>query len=261
MGRAALALLRRLALGAAMAALGGLGQGARAERLVLSVSQPDVLITSSFSGARLVLFGVIDDAAGGGYDIAVTMRGPLEDFITWRKSRVLGIWVNTESRTFLSVPIYLSVATNRPAGEMASTEVLRREQIGLSRNIFVQRIGPDYADVVPDDPFRLAFLRIRKEEGLYREDPFGVTFVTPTVFRAELPIPGRAPIGHYGVTVKLLRRGALLAVQQADIEVHKGGFEQRMASFAQNQSLLYGLSVAFGSLMIGFVANILFRKE
>lgn len=238
---------------------------ARADRLILSVSQQKVSISSSFSGAELVIFGVAETGEAGyvedAPDVVVTVRGPREDFTTWRKARVLGLWVNADSRTFLDVPAFLSVLSNRPTDDMASLGTLRREQIGLTRNIFVQRVGADFADVVPTDPFRAAFLRLQSAQGLYEENPRGVTFLAPRVFRAEIRIPGAAPIGHYQIEVKLLRNGQISATEQANFDVQKIGFEQRVAEFAFNDALLYGLAVALGSLIVGFIANILFRKE
>ncbi len=237
---------------------------ARAERLVLSVSQPEVLISSNFTGADLVLFGVVeeqDPAHRPDYDFAVTVRGPQQTFITWRKSRVLGIYVNTDSRTFVDSPAVLAVATNRPAEEIAPPDVLRREQIGLARNIFLQRIGPDYADVVPDDPFRLAFLRIKKAVGLYSDEQNGVHLLSPSVFRTTFRIPANAPVGSYEVAVKVFEQGHLLASAQSSVVVRKDGYAQKLANFSEQHGWLYGLSVAMGALFVGFGANLLFRKD
>lgn len=253
----------RLAAGmllAGMAALPGAGP-AGAERLVLSVSQPQVRITSSFTGADLVVFGVAEGADDRPVDVVVTVRGPAETFTTWRKSRVLGLWVNTDSRTFMEVPAFLAVLTSRPAEAMASPETLRLEQIGLSRNILLQRVGPDFADVVPSDPFRAAFVRIQGQQGLYREDPAGVTFLAPRVFRAEVSIPGIAPLGRYTVSAKVLQDGVLVASQLSAFDVQKTGFEQKIAELSQRDGLLYGLVVALGSLVVGFFGNLLFRRE
>lgn len=252
--------MRRLSL---LIALLLLPCGARAERLVLSVSQPDVLITSNFTGADLVLFGVVEGKAPGdhAYDFAVTARGPRETFITWRKSRVLGIYINSDSRTFVDCPAVLAVATNRRAEEIAPPEVLRREQIGITRNIFVQRVGTDFADVVPDDPFRLAFLRIKKADGLYAEEPTGVHLLSPSVFRASFRIPASAPVGAYDVTVKLFENGQLLATETTSVTVRKVGYGQQLATFAEQRGWLYGLCVAFGALCVGLGANFLFRRD
>lgn len=260
-----------LRLGLALAGLAWAAAGARAQeparepapdRLVISVSQPQVRITSTFTGAELVVFGVAETAApGDAPDVVVTVRGPKQSFVTWRKSRLFGLWVNTDSRTFIDVPAFLSVQSNRPPQEMAPPEVLRVEQIGLARNVLTQLVGTDYADVVATDPFRLAFLRTQEAEKLYQEDPRGVSFLAPRVFRANFAIPGRAPIGRYDVAVKLLRDGRVTAQALQHFEVNKSGFEQDVASFSQNDGTIYGIVVAIGSLVVGFLGNFLFRKE
>ena len=67
-----------------------------------------------------MLFGTIEPDAGktplrrGGYDLVVTVTGPRETLRTRRKERVLGIWVNVDSREFVGVPTYLAVLSNRP---------------------------------------------------------------------------------------------------------------------------------------------------
>lgn len=250
--------LAAMLLGLALAC--GAGR-AHAERLVLSPSQADVRISSNFAGVELVLFGAIEGATPGSYDVAVTVRGPHETAVTWRKSRLLGLWINTDSRTFIDTPSYLAVATSRPAAEMAPAELMRREQIGLSRNIFIQRVGPDFADVVADDPFRAAFLRIKESEGLYEEQPQGVSFLSPSAFRATFALPGRARTGRYEVVAKLLRDGVLVAEARTAFEIRKAGFEARMAGFAENEGFLYGLAVVFAALSVGFGANVVFRRD
>ena len=71
-----------LTLCLALLLVAGSGRVAGAQRLILSVSQPEVLITSNFAGADLVLFGVVEGTPGADkrYDFAVTVRGPEENF-------------------------------------------------------------------------------------------------------------------------------------------------------------------------------------
>src|SRR5258707_9433982 len=107
---------------ALLAALGALIVSvtpAAAERLVASLSNHRVMVTSNFTGEELVLFGGIEqDGASrprrSGYDIVVTVAGPRQTTITFRKERMLGIWVNADSRVFEDAPDYLAVLSNRP---------------------------------------------------------------------------------------------------------------------------------------------------
>jgi uncharacterized protein (TIGR02186 family) len=250
----------------ALLALAMSATAAAAERLVTSLSDYRVSIASNFTGADLVLFGTIErDAATvarrAGYDIAVTVAGPRQTVRTFRKDRVLGIWVNVESRTFVDAPTYLAVLTNRPVEEIAGPDVLRRMQVGLAQTLLPQLIGSDVADVVRDDPFRMAFLRLRQERGLYRERTNGVTFLTPTVFRAAIPLPADAPIGTYEVDVKLFADGVLIAREPSAFELYKVGFEQFMATGARDHGFIYGLSTAGLALLVGWLASVVFRRD
>jgi uncharacterized protein (TIGR02186 family) len=239
---------------------------ATAERLVTSLSKHRIQVTSNFVGADLVLFGAIEPDAGsrphrGGYDLVVTVTGPEEAFVTRRKARRLGIWVNVESRDFVRAPSFLAVLSNRPLDRIAGDDVRRRLQLGLDFISLPQQIGRDVADVVPEDAFRQAFIRINGEHRLYQASDNAVTFLTPNLFRAALPLPAAAPIGTYNVDIKLLVDGALIARSTSAFEVIKAGFEQFIAEAAHQYGVLYGLVTALMALLTGWLASVVFRRD
>jgi uncharacterized protein (TIGR02186 family) len=239
---------------------------ARAERLIVSVSNHRVTVTPNYSGGELVLFGSVEQddktpSNRGNYDLVVTVAGPRADMVTRRKERKFGIWINTDSRQFLQVPGYLALFSNRPFDQIASPEVQRRQQLGLNNVLLTQRVGPDYADVVPNDVFRSAFVRLRKQHGLYREETSAVTFLTPTLFRTGIPLPAEVPIGTYNVEIKLFADGAFLTKTDTAFEIVKVGFEQFVATTARQNGFVYGLVTAAMALMTGWMASIVFRKD
>jgi uncharacterized protein (TIGR02186 family) len=243
-----------------------LGDGAHAERLIVSVSNHRVTVTPNYSGEELVLFGSVErdgatPANHNTYDLVVTVLGPRADLVTRRKERKFGIWINTDYRQFLQVPSYLALFANRPFDQITSPEVARRQQIGLNNVLLTQRVGTDYADVVPDDAFRSAFIRLRTQRGLYREDPSAVTFLTPTLFRTGIPLPAEVPIGTYEVEIKLFANGALVTKTETAFEIVKVGFEQFVATSARQNGFSYGLVTAALALMSGWAASIVFRKD
>src|SRR5947209_9922395 len=153
---------------------------ARAERLIVSISNHRVTVTPNYSGEELVLFGSVERDASTpakrtAYDLVVTVIGPRADMVTRRKERAFGIWINTDYRQFLQVPTYLALFANRPFDQIAPLDIARRQQLGLRHFVLTQRVGPDYADVVPNDAFRQAFIRLRTQHGLFREDAAAVT--------------------------------------------------------------------------------------
>ncbi|HEX9321222.1 MAG TPA: TIGR02186 family protein [Xanthobacteraceae bacterium] len=254
-------MMRLTRLAAAVAAFAAAAP-AHAERLVVSLSAHRVLINSSFTGAEPVLFGAVErDAASatrrGGYDAVVTVTGPRQDVVTRQKERVVGIWVNAQSRTFLDVPSYLVVLTNRPLAAIASPDALQRLQIGIAQTPMVS----DAADDPTTDAFRSAFLRLNREHGLYREEANAITFLTPNLFRAAIELPANAPIGNYEVDVKLFADGGLLTRQTSAIEIVKVGFEQFVASAAREHGFAYGLATATLALLAGWAGSIVFRRD
>jgi len=243
----------------------GLGSAA-AERLVVSLSNHRVAVTSSFVGEELVLFGTIEpdpvtSPLRPPYDLVVTVTGPRQTLRTRRKQRVLGIWVNADSREFERVPSYLAVLSNRPVNNIANQDTLRRLQIGLDNFLLPQRIGSDVADTVREDPFRRSFLRLQTQQGLYRESATAVTFLTPTVFRAAIPMPAAVPTGSYGIEVELFTGGNLVARTNSALDVIKTGFEQYVADAARDYGLLYGLATALMALLIGWFASVIFARD
>ena len=258
--------MRRLATALALLFAACIAGPAYAERLVVSLSNHRVAVTSNFVGEELVLFGTVEpdpvtSAFRPPYDLVVTVTGPQQTLRTRRKQRVLGIWVNVDSREFVNVPSYLAVLSNRPVTEIADQETLRKLQIGLTYFLLPQRIGPDLADTVTDDPFRQAFVRLQRQQGLYRESSTAVTFLTPTVFRTAIAMPAAVPTGNYAIEVELFSQGKFVARTNTALEVIKAGFEQYVADAARDYGLLYGMATALMALLIGWFASVVFRRD
>ncbi|MEA2955855.1 MAG: hypothetical protein QOJ58_1355 [Alphaproteobacteria bacterium] len=261
--------MTRHSLFAAAAALGALTVSvvpAAGERLIASLSNHRVMVTSNFTGEELVLFGGIEQDGTtrprrGGYDIIVTVTGPRQNVVTFRKARALGIWINADSRVLENAPAYLAVLSNRPLDAITNAETLRRLQLGLDNIPLPQRASVNIADASSDDPFRLAFIKIKTGQGLYREASNDVTFLTPALFRASIPLPAEVPVGTYEVDVRLFADGAQIARAPAPFEVYKSGFEQVVTNAARDHGLLYGLATAMMAIATGWFASIVFRRD
>ncbi len=236
-----------------------------AERIVASLSSHIVQITSNFTGVELTLFGTVENGQApppsGGYDIVATVTGPRQSAVVRQKERMFGIWTNAASRTFINVPSYLSVLSTRPFESIAGVDTLRHEQVGIANISLTQQIGPDIADVVPNDPFRQAFVRLKNDRHLYDEITNGVTFLTATLYRASIYVPAEAPVGNYDVDVKLFAGGVMIARTGSAFEIKTVGFEHFIANAAVNYGFPYGLATSIMAVMTGWFASVLFRRD
>ncbi len=241
-------------------------QSAGAPRLVSSLSNHIVQITSNFTGVELTLFGTVENDQptvphSDRYDIVATVTGPRESVVALRKGRVFGIWMNAESRTFVDAPSFLEVLSTRPFASIADAETLHREQIGIADMPLHQQTGPDLANVGPNNPFRQAFVRIKQERHLYGETTNGVTFLTPTLYRATIFVPAEAPVGNYDVDIKLFAGGAVIARTDSAFEIVTVGVERFIAGAAVDHGLAYGVVSAMMAVMTGWLASVVFRRD
>ena len=237
---------------------------AAAERLVTSLSTHQVLITSNFTGTELVLFGSVErDAATvprrGGYDIVVTVTGPREGMVTRRKEPRARHLDQCESR-YLRPRAGLSRRAQQPAArrDRAAPICCGRMEIGLS-NVPRRTQPTDIA--AAGRAFRDALIRLRKERGLYREEASRVTFLTPNLFRASIPLPAEAP-------TRQLRRRREAVCRRHQYRAHVVGARDRQGRLRAirrqrraRPRLLYGLATALMALLTGWFASIVFRRD
>ncbi len=235
-----------------------------AETIVASLSTSRVAITSNYTGASIVVFGAIERdsqtvARTGGYDIVVTVRGPRQSVMVRAKERFGLIWLNREQQRFFDIPLYIAVLSSRPVTEVTTDALRRRLKIGLEAIVYAPDFTVDRGG--RDEPFRQALLRLRRQDRLYVENPRGVTFLTPTLFRAPVGLPATAPPGNYDVDIVLFADNVVLSRAQTHFELVKIGFEQQVAAAAREWSLVYGVAVGGIALFFGWLASVIFRRD
>lgn len=248
---------------ALVATLLALGTPAAAEQLVTSLSSQSVLITSTYTGAELVLFGVVEQDARSVaraeiYDIVVTVRGPVGTIVV-REKRPLGpIWVNRAQKRFADVPAVLLVLASRPLTEITTPVLRQRFRLGIETQ--VQPASWSSSDPEAED-FRNALIRLRTDAGLFVQDEHAVKFLTPSMFRTSIQVPATAPVGTYDVEVALLAGGVELAREKTSFGVSKAGSERLLAQEAFDRPVLYGVVTAALALAFGWLASVIFRRD
>jgi uncharacterized protein (TIGR02186 family) len=235
-----------------------------AETLITSLSNHRVSISSNYTGTSIAVFGAIERDAqtvsrASSYEIVITVRGPPQNLVVREKERLGPLWINQEQQKFPTAPAYLGVFASRPLDEITTPAQRGRQKIGLEAIVRAPDFTNDRAGA--DLPFRDALLRLKKREGLYVQDERGVAFLTPTIFRAAVPLPATAPPGNYDVEVALIADTVVLTRTYTSFELVKIGFEQQVGEVSRDWSATYGMVTAGVALAFGWLASMIFRRD
>jgi uncharacterized protein (TIGR02186 family) len=227
-------------------------------------SQNYFYIEPSYDGTAIILFGSIDRESlhGRPFDLAVTIEGPIRPVTVWKKDRLAGLWVNTESLTFEGVPNYYAVLSTRPVREIASLEVRSAHEIGLDA-LSLPLKAPNVPNGHPPAPkeFQDALIRLKKSSGLFSENSKGAfEFFGSRLFRSRVFLPASASPGLYRVKFYVLQDGKTAGETSAHIRLKKIGIEARLSSAAMNYPWFYGLMAIIVAALTGGGASLIFRR-
>lgn len=260
----ACAPLRRIAL--ALATWISLGAGvAQAEDLVLTLSTREVAITSTYTGAEITIFGLIERDANtisrvGAYEIVANVLGPKGEVVVQQKDKIGPIWLTSSRRRFSKVPLFYSVLSGRPLNELTDERTRKQLGLGLKYSLPMFTTEDPVREAI-EDGFRDAAVRIRQAEGAFIIDEKAVTMVRPNLFSARVTLPATAPIGLYLVNVSVLSEGVPLKTVQAGFVVRKVGFDAFIANAARTDSWTYALITILMAIGLGWIANVVFRRD
>ncbi len=230
--------------------------------LVPDVSEREVDIHYSFTGAELLLFGAILYPGGrvpdGRTDVAVVLKGPPQSILVREKQKLGGlIWANAGSARFRSAPAFYAIASSRPLGDLVDERTAAIYELGLG-SIHLSPSGGAAPDVA--HRFETGFVDLRDRGGLFTTQPGAIEITRGVLYRARLTIPPRVPDGRYTAETFLIRDGKVIAAATRTISVRKQGFERLVAAFAQRWPIVYGLLAVLLSIAFGWAAGALFRR-
>jgi uncharacterized protein (TIGR02186 family) len=248
--------------------------GTREElRVAAALTNARVQVDSSFSGATIVLYGAVFNLTEDPTDVVVVVRGPDAPVRLVKKTRNLGVWLNSRPVLFEGAPGFYMTASTRPLSDIAGFGQLRRLGVGVDhlridapeesrtvtrygvRDVVISRLGEDYLD------WRRAVIRLREAAQLYDTDPDGVSFVDRGLFRAEVELPATAPTGEYNAEVWLFRDGEPAGVSNLTLTVEKVGFEREVYELAHRRPWMYGVFCVLLAGGMGYLASRVFRRS
>jgi uncharacterized protein (TIGR02186 family) len=225
----------------------------RAEGLAADLTSHLIAITAGFTGASVVLFGAID----GPGDVAVVVRGPDREITVRRKSRVAGIWMNSQEITFANLPSFYFVAASRPIEEIVSPGAAALYRLGVA-NLEMKAESDAPREIV--DGFAAALIATQQRAKLFPNAVGKIHFIGERLFRTTIEFPSNVPTGTYLVAVFLVRDKDVVSGQTTPLVVSKVGIDADVFGFAVRQPGLYGAVAVLTAVVAGWLASLPFRS-
>ena len=237
------------------------------EGVEADASTRQVSITSSFTGTEILVFGAVENSVqpspeAGTYDIIVVVEGMPAPVVVRKKSRVGGIWINTQAMRFASLPSYYAIASTRPIDEIADRAMLDANEIGFDHVHMVpsgiSRTNATDAAVFAD--FKAALIRLKQQERVYVRSDFGVSFIGRSLFRATIALPPNVPVGPLTARVYLFKDGQMLGQYKSRVMLQREGVERYIHDIAMLRPFVYGVTTVLLAAAAGLAAAFAFRK-
>lgn len=233
---------------------------AMAEEVVLGMSKDTVSIDTSFDGSEILIFGAVKREApiedDNRLQVIVTVAGPNETMTVRRKSKRLGIWVNTDAVEVDRAPSFYAVSTSTALGlSLTDTEDLRH-RVSIPRAI--RSVGAP--DTIEDaTTFTDALIRIKSKSNQYQLNEGTVSVDAQTLFRTAIELPAALTEGIYETRIFLTRGGEVVSLYETSIYVRKVGLERWLFKLSRENALLYGIMSLAIAIAAGWGASAAFR--
>lgn len=237
------------------------------ERLEVDVSSRSVAVTSGFTGTEIVVFGSVvnsrqESPESGYYDVVIVVEGTMAPLVARRKSNVGGLWINSASIRFGSLPSYYAIASTRPIDEIADAGARNTHRIGFS-HVPMQVASKGFSSGLSKAElaaFQESVVRLKRREGLYVSEDYSVAFIGRTLFRAAISLPANIPVGPVTARVYLFRTGEMLSEADVTVALTRQGLDRYLHTMSKSQPLLYGLMCVALAVGAGLLGSTLFRK-
>lgn len=260
-------LLRAVAVGAPMLAAQCLAAEAQPDTSNLieaGASQNYFHIEPNFDGTSVVLFGAIDRERikDRPFDLAITIRGPEQPLIVWKKARHFGIWINASSVTFEAVPSFYAVISTKPLETLAPLAERKNYEIGIdSLPLPLRKDEKIEAGSKELSDFRDALIRIKSSNGVFTENTSAIEFIGKTLFRAKTFLPASAGPGLYRARIFLLQNGKVIGSTTSQLHLQKIGIEAFLSQTSSTNPWLYGASAVLLAAAVGGGTSLVFRRR
>lgn len=230
---------------------------AQKTRLAAALTDEQVLVSSSFNGAKITVFGAVQLANSTPTDVIVLVRGPDRPAWISQKTRFLGLWIGQKRVHFDASPTFFGIASTKPLDKIAKPDTLRLYEISA----FSQQI-PHAGNLPAKDIAHLKeeYVKHRHKQKLYIEEPNSVKWFDNGLFLANIQMPDLTPPGLYTVKTMVFRNGRPVDSTLSTLVVSKIGLGRAIFEFARDHRILHGILGVLLAIVAGYVSARTFKR-
>ena len=188
------------------------------DNLVTDLSESTVEISSTFSGADILLFGAYDGQKND--DIIVVVSGQKGNIKVDKKEKKFGIWMITESIKFSNVPKYYYIASNRKIEEITNKTEIKKRKLDFN-NFELKNNKIDYKNL--DKKWYEALKRNMKKKQFWKIEENSIKLNKNTLFRKTLSLPSNVSTGMYMLKYYIIEKVTLFLRKKARLKLIKLG--------------------------------------
>ncbi len=228
------------------------------EPLLADIVDKDIDITASFDGAKIVIYGVIEQKLHNDSILIINVLGPPNSLKIRNKEKYWGLWLAGKNEMiFTNAPGYFASASIKNNLKSIDNSILEDLQIGWD-NINISTNYPENNNKV--DIYKNLLKIFYQNRGLYQVDR-NIEVLGETLFKAEFMLPAITPTGIYTVKSFLLdNNGKLISSWNNSVKVSKEGFAEDLFDYSIEHPFLYGLLAALGAILAGYIGSEVFRR-
>ena len=223
------------------------------QALFTALSDDTINIDANFNGKNILLFGAKDQAG----KIFIVIRGPEKSFITRKKEKIFGLWVDRKYVEFSNLPNLYQIKSNNTLESIGNDNLLKNLEIGL------QNLSYNYGGTASIDQthtYRQALMESQFRNNLFTQNIEPITYLNNTFFKTEIFFPKTIQEGLYTIETYLIDREKIKALQVHRVNAKKVGFESFIHNLAHEYEVLYGLTAIFLAILFGWFASHMFWR-
>ena len=221
----------------------------------VTVAQPAIDMNLFYNGASIPVTGTVPE----GSRVVVRFIGKFGDMTMKQKGRAMGLlWMNMNTLHFSNMPAVALIGASAPLGKLGPAG----EKLGLAgvlESIAIEPASSDRNMLLPE------LLKLKKSEGLYREEEGAVELSVPQngrqAFRVQLKVPSRLFPGDYSVEVFAVKDGAVAAKGAVPIAARLTGVPALIANLAFNHGAWYGVLASVIAILAGLIVGRIFQSK